>query len=185
MKRFVPAAVLVLLCVLAPTSAFAHGYGVKRYLTKETTVDMKGMNHVCVGWVDLAPDMWAAHGYDTKAEWVSVIDGLNAQFIASLPAMYLPGYNITGAKDKDDVSTTGCDLYVKFSDAYVDYDNYHLVIAIHFIDPKTNAEIGLIPARPYYGSNWGLQGYLEYALKEVATKMTVEITGALPSKKKK
>ena len=82
MKRFIPATVLVLLCMLAPTSAFAHGYGVKRYLTKETTVDMKGMNHVCVGWVDLAPDQWAAHGYDTKAEWVSVIDGLNAQFIA-------------------------------------------------------------------------------------------------------
>jgi hypothetical protein len=178
-------AALALFCIASSPPAFARGYGVKRYLTKETTVDMKGMNHVCVGWVDLGPDQWAAHGYDTKGEWIVVIDGLNAQFISSLPAMYLTGYNVTGAKDKDDASMAGCDLYVKFSAVYVDYDNYHLVIAIHFIDPKTNTEIGLIPARPYYGNNWGLQGYLDYALKEVATKMTVEITGAPPPKKKK
>ena len=57
-----------------------------------------------------------------------------------------------------------CDLYVKFTDVHVDYDNYHLILAIHFIDPKTGHEIGSIPVRPYYGNDWGLRGYLnEYS----------------------
>jgi len=184
MKRSVVATALLLLCIFAPAPAFAR-HGVKRYLTKETTVDMKSMNNICVGWVDLGADKWAALGYDTKGEWSAVIDGLNAQFTASLPALYLPGKTITGAKNIEDVSTTGCDLYVKFSDVYVDYDNYHLILAIHFVDPKTGTEIGTIPVRPYFGDEWGLRGYLNFALKEVATKMTVEITGALPPKAKK
>ena len=184
MKRLVVTAVLALLCIACPTPAFAR-YGVKRYMAKETTVDMKAMNHVCIGWVDLGVNQWSALGYDTKTEWSDVINGLNDSFVSSLPAMYLPGQTITSAKNIDDQSTAGCDLYIKFSDVYVDYDHYHLILAIHFIDPKTNTEIGTIPVRPYFGDAWGLSGYLNAALKEVATKMTVEITGAVPQKKKK
>jgi hypothetical protein len=99
--------------------------------------------------------------------------------------MYLPGRTIVAAKDKGEDITTGCDLYIKFSDVYVDYDHYHLVLSIHFIDPKTNTEIGKIPARPYYGDDWGLKGYLNWALKEVGTKLAVEVTGAAPGKNKK
>jgi hypothetical protein len=184
MKRFVLAVALALICIGSATPASASRYGVKRYLTKETTVDMKNMKTICVGWVDLGPDQWAAHGYDTKAEWSGVIDGLNAQFASSLPAIYLPGRTIVTAKDKGEDIPTECELYIKFSDVYVDYDHYHLILSIHFIDPKTHTEIGMIPARPYYGDDWGLRGYLNYALKEVATKLTVEVTGAAPGKKK-
>ncbi|HXB62216.1 MAG TPA: hypothetical protein VNU94_05125 [Acidobacteriaceae bacterium] len=184
MKRIVVIAVLALLCVAAPTPAFAR-YGVKRYLKKETTTNMTNMNHVCVGWVDLGVDQWGRLEYDTKGEWSAVIDGLNDSFVSALPVMYLPGKTVTGAKNKDDESMAGCDLYVKFSNVYVDYDNYHLILAIDFIDPKTNTEIGTIPVRPYFGDAWGLRGYLDAALKEVSTKLTVEITGALPPKPKK
>ena len=146
---------------------------------------MKNMNHVFLGWVDLGADDWARLGYTTKTEWTDVIGFENAAFLGDLQATYLPGRIITAAKDKGDESAAGNDLYIKFSDVRVDYNNYHLILSIHFIDPKTNAEIGSIPVRPYYGNDWGLRNYLKAALDEVGTKVQVEVTGEAPGKKKK
>ena len=56
MKRLVVTAVLLLLCISFPTSLEARG--IKRYLTKESTVDMRDMNHIFLGWVDLNPEQW-------------------------------------------------------------------------------------------------------------------------------
>jgi hypothetical protein len=182
MKRLAIIAALLMICIAFPTPSAAR-HGVTRYLSKETTVDMTHMNNVCAGWIDLGPDEWAAHGYSTKTEWVDLISGLNSSFASNLRATYLPGRTITEAKDKDDTNAAGCDVYLKFSDVHVDYDNYHLILAIHFIDPKTKAEIGSIPVRPYYGNDWGLRGFLTQALKEVATKVQVEVTGEVKEKK--
>jgi|SRR5580658_1211484 hypothetical protein len=184
-KRLVVVAALLLLCISFPPPSLAARHKVPRYLTKETTVDMKDMNHVFLGWVDLGADEWAYRGYSTKDEWVNVIDSLNAEFARSLQVTYLPGRTITAAKNKLEENTAGNDLYIKFSDVRVDYDNYHLILSIHFIDPKTNAEIGSIPTRPYYGNDWGLKNYLKAALDEVGTKLQVEVTGESQGKKKK
>jgi hypothetical protein len=177
MKRFIITAVLFSLCLAFPTPSFAGRHSVPRYLNKESSTDMKNMNKIFVGWVDMGPDEWAAHGYDTKTEWVDVIGSLNAAFASSLRATYLPGKTIVAAKDKDDINAAGCDLYIKFSDVSVDYNNYHLILSIHFIDPKTNTEIAVIPVRPYYGNDWGLRGFLTEALKDVGVKLHVEVTG--------
>ncbi len=142
MKRLVVTAVLLLFCISFPTSLEAR-HGVKRYLTKESTVDMKNMDYIFFGWVDLDPDEWALYGYGTKAEWSDVINSLNASF-----SRCLAGRTITAAKDKGDENAAGNELYIKFSDVRIDYNNYHLILSIHFIDPKTNSEIALIPARP-------------------------------------
>jgi hypothetical protein len=182
MKRFVVFAAFLLLC-LAPAPLMAGRHSVKEYKNKETTVDMSQMQRIFVGWVDLGPDEWATHGYATKVQWTDIIGSLNASFASSLPAAYLPGRTIVAAKDKEDTNAAGYDLYIKFSDVHVDYDNYHLILSIHFIDPKTNTEIGVIPARPYYGNDWGLRNYLVMALKEVGTKLQVEITGVPQGKK--
>ncbi len=184
MKRLLVAAAVLLLGMSFPMSLEAR-HGVKRYLTKESTVDMKNMNRIFLGWVDLGPEEWAVHGYNTKTDWTDVIGSLNAAFLRALQVTYLPGRTITAAKDKDDENAAGNDLYIKFSDVRVDYDNYHLILAIHFIDPKTNAEIASIPVRPYYGNDWGLRNYLKAALDEVGTKLQVEVTGELQGKKKK
>jgi hypothetical protein len=183
MKGLVITAVSFLLCMAFPAPLMAGRHSVPRYLNKETTPDMKGMNRIFVGWVDLGPDEWAAHGYATKAEWIDVIGSLNSAFTSGLQATYLNGRTIVAAKEKGDENAAGCDLYIKFSDVHVDYDNYHLILSIHFIDPKTNAEIAAIPVRPYYGNDWGLRGYLNEALKEVGTKLRVEVTGESPGKK--
>jgi hypothetical protein len=185
MKRFVVVAAVLLLCISFPESSLAARHKVPRYLTKETTVDMSKMNHIFLGWVDLGADEWAFHGYSTKDEWVNVIDSLNAEFARSLQVTYLPGRTITAARDKLEENAAGNDLYIKFSDVRVDYDNYHLILSIHFIDPKTNAEIGSIPTRPYYGNDWGLKNYLKAALDEAGKKLQVELTGELQGKKKK
>jgi hypothetical protein len=193
MKRLVITATLLLLCILLPTALEARG--VKRYLKKESTVDMKNMNHIFLGWVDLNPDSWVLYQHEgtlwnrgapfSKAEWTDAISSLNSLFQQSCQSRYLPGHTIATAKDKGDENAIGNDLYIKFSDVRIDYDNQHLILSIHFIDPKTNSEIATIPARPYYGNASGISEYLKAALDEVGTKLAVEVTGGLPEKTKK
>jgi hypothetical protein len=174
----------LLLCVSFPATLAARNK-VPRYLNKESPVDMTHMNHIFVGWVDLEPDAWALYDFHSRADWTEVIAALNADFLRGLQSTYLNGRTITSAKEKADENTSGNDLYIKFSDVRVDYDHEHLVLSIHFIDPKTNAELATIPVRPYYGDGHNVTQYLQAALDEVGMKLQVEITGESPGKKKK
>lgn len=184
MRRIVVTVLLLLLCIALPSPLMAGRHSVPRYLDKETAPDMTKMNRIFIGWVDMREDDWGAHGYTTKVAWTDVIASLNASLDSNLLVTYLPGKTLVAAKDKDDdKEAAGCDLYIKFSDVHVDYDNYHLILSIHFIDPKTGKEIGVIPVRPYYGNDWGLRGYLNEALKEVGTKLRVEVSGVSEEKK--
>lgn len=193
MRRFVVTATFLLLCILLPTALEAHR--VKRYLKKESTVDMKNMNHIFLGWVDLNPDSWVLYQHEgtlwnrgapfSKAEWTDAINSLNSLFQQSCQSRYLSGRTIAGAKGNGDENAEGKDLYIKFSEVRIDYDNSHLILSIHFIDPKTNSEIATIPVRPYYGDASGVSEYLKAALDEVGTKLEVEVTGGLPEKQKK
>ncbi|HXM39746.1 MAG TPA: hypothetical protein VN924_00755 [Bryobacteraceae bacterium] len=176
MRRYLVAAIL-LACIAAEPALAARRRGAKLYPFKETTVDMSGMNRILLGWVDLKEDDWAVHGYSTKVEWASEIPGLNAALTGFCRSNYLIGKTVVGAKDKGDENAAGYDLYIKFSDVSIDYNKYHLYLSIHFIDPKTNAEIGSIPARPYFGNDWGFVNYLRAALEEVAQKIGVEVSG--------
>jgi hypothetical protein len=184
MKQLTFAGTLLLLCISFPTSLVAR-HKVPRYLNKESSVDMSNMNRIFLGWVDLESDAWALYDYKAKADWSDVSASLNADFARALQATYLHGRTITAAKDKADENAAGNDLYIKFSDIRIDDDNDHLILSIHFIDPKTNAEIATIPVRPYYGNGRGLTGDLKAALEEVGTKLQVEVTGEAPGKKKK
>jgi hypothetical protein len=178
----------VLLCLLLyfslPTSLAAR-HRVPRYLNKESSVDMSNMHRIFVGWVDLEPDAWALYGFASKAAWSDVIASLNATFARSLQVTYLPGRTITDAKDGADQNAAGNDLYIKFSDVQVDYNNYHLILSIHFIDPKTNAELATIPVRPYHDEEGDLKDYLKSALDEVGRKLQVEVTRVAPGKKER
>jgi hypothetical protein len=184
MKRLTFAVTLLLLCISFPTSLAAR-HKVPRYLNKESSVDMSGMNHIFLGWVDLGPDAWALYDFHSKADWTDDIAFLNAGFLRGVQATYLHGRTITAAKDKADENASGNDLYIKISDVKVDYDNEHLILSIHFIDPKTNTEIATIPMRPYYGDGHNVTESLKAALDEVGTKLQVEVTGETPGKKKK
>jgi hypothetical protein len=156
----------------------ARRRGAKLYPYKETTADMSAMNRVFLGWVDLGEDDWAAHSYSSKVEWTATVAGLNNKLARFCESKYLIGRTVTGAKQKGDENAAGNDLYIKFSGVLIDYNDYHLYLAIHFIDPKTNAEIGSIPARPYFGNAWGFVNYLEAALDEVSQKIGIEVTGS-------
>lgn len=181
MKRLMIALTLLLLCISFPASLQAS-HKVPRYLNKESSIDMSHMNRVFLGWVDLEPEAWALYGYTRRADWSDTIASLNAGFARSAQA-YLPGRTITAAKDSENEITAANDLYIKFSDVNVDYENDHLILSIHFIDLKTNSEIASIPARPYYGNASGIKNYLKAALDEVGKKLQVEVTGETLSKK--
>ena len=150
---------------------------VPEYRYKETAVDMTKMQRVFIGGINLPTEEGALYGYG-KDDWIEMMAGLNSKL-----SRCVLDRNVTVAKDKDDVNTAGYDLYIKFQDVNIDYEHYHLIVGIHFIDPKTNAETGMIPARPYYGDDWGFKGFMSAALDEVCKKVQVEVTG-VPSKKK-
>ena len=182
MRRSVLAAVL-LVCIGVQPALAARRRGATLYPDKETTADMSGAKRVFIGWVDFNEDNWTLAGQD-KAYWVSTIKTLNAQLLG-LCQTKLPGKAVDGAKGKGDENAAGYDLYVRLSDVMIDYNNYHLNLSIHFIDPNTNTEIGSIPARPYFGNDWGFVNYLKAALDEVSQKIKVEVTGETPQKKGK
>jgi hypothetical protein len=159
--------------------------GAKLYPDKETTADMSGKNKIFLGWVDMKEDDYAVHGYPTKEIWAAKIVEMNAEFIR-LCQMKLTGKTVVAAKNKGDVNAAGYDLYIKFTDVVIDYSHYHLYLAMHFIDPATNQEIGSLPARPYFGNDWGLVNYIKNAMDEAAQKIKVEIVGGgEPAKKHK
>jgi hypothetical protein len=182
MRRLAITAALLLVCTSFPASLQA-GHKVPRYLSKESSIDMSNMNRVFLGWVDLEPDAWALYSYSSKADWADTIASLNAGFARSVQVTYLPGRTVTAARDSENEIVAANDLYIKFSDVRVDYENDHLVLSIHFIDLKTNSEIASIPVRPYYGNASGLKNYLKAALDEVGRKVQVEVTGETPGKK--
>jgi hypothetical protein len=174
-------AVLLLACVgVLPAVARR---GAKVYHNKETNAEMSGMNRIFLGWIDMKEDAWALYGYSSKEEWASAVIGLNNELLGLCRAKFLGGKTVDGARTRGDENAAGYDLYIKLSDVLIDYNNYLLYLSIHFIDPRTNAEIGSIPARPYFGNAWGFANYLKAALDQAGQKIKVEVT-QLPSKKK-
>jgi hypothetical protein len=171
MKRFVISAVLLSLCLVIPAPMLALRNKVKEYNYKETTVDMSKMQRIFISGINLPTEEGALYGYD-KADWIELMAGLNQKL-----SRCVFDRDVTVAKDKDDVNPTGYDLYIKFQDVNIDYEYYHLIVGIHFIDPKTNNKIAMIPARPYYGNDWGFKGFMNAALDEVCKKLQVEVTG--------
>jgi hypothetical protein len=178
MKRLVVTAALLLLCISFPSSLEAR-HGVKEYKNKETAVDMSKMQRIFIGGINLPAEEGALYGYE-RVDWIEMMAALNQKL-----SRCVLDHNVTVAKDKDDVNTAGYDLYIKFQDVNIDYEYYHLIVGIHFIDPKTNAEIAMIPARPYYGNDWGFKGFMNAALDKVCEKVQVEVTGEPQEKKKK
>jgi hypothetical protein len=41
----------------------------------------------------------------------------------------------------------------------------------------------MIPARPYYGNDWGFKGFMNAAVDKVCEKVQVEVTGVQRGKK--
>jgi hypothetical protein len=167
MKRFVLAAAMTLLCIASSTSGEAH--------STKSSADMSNMNKIFVGWVDLDPDEYRVLDYDTKAEWATVIDNINAYFQEDLKSNYLAGRTLTMAKNKDDVNAAGTDLYIKFTNASED-KGYRLHIAVHFIDPKTNAELAVIPEDRYGAHLCGLVGCMEKEVDKVGELVKKQVS---------
>lgn len=161
MKRVVVTALLLIMAMPASLSAGK----------KPTPVDIKNMNKVFIGWVGVNPEDYHKLGYSSKEEWAGVINGANANFQKELAASSaFAGKTVTSAKDRTDENTAGNDLYVKFTDVEFDH-KYRLHAAVHFIDLKSNSEIGSVPVETYVGHLCSLSGCLDKELGEVNRKI--------------
>ena len=139
-------------------------------------VDMKGMNHIFLGWVDMSADDYHHQGYATREEYQAVINHANTIFQTICQSKVFSGRTMTAAKDRSDENTAGNDLYVKFSE--VSYDHkYRLRLSVHFIDLKTNKEIGSIPLKTYTAHLCGLEGCMDKELEEVSRELQRELGG--------
>lgn len=166
-------------CLALQSLLYARGDNNK----KEIPADMSSAKKVFVGWVDLPPDQWHEWGYEGRQDWVETIKDVNHDFQSNCKDKYLSGREVTAAKDNGDENAAGNDLYIKFSDVSIDKDSYGIKLSIHFIDPKTNAEIGSIPTHLYRRKRmFQFAKYMTGALEEVGQKIEVEV--AAPGSKK-
>jgi len=134
---------------------------------EDTTGQLNSYNKIFFGWVDFDKNLWSLYGYSSMEDWSNVIDQLNNVLQASCKTQHLSKKSIKGAVKKDDKGYAGNDLYLEFSDVKIDYDNYHLYLAIDFIDAKTQKIVYSIPRTMYYGSAWGFENFLKAALEKV------------------
>ena len=143
---------------------------------KAAPVDLKAMHNVYLGWVDISPDDYHHQGYATREEYLAVINHANAAFQETCQSKALTGRTMTAAKSKGDENTAGNDVYVKFADVVYDH-GYRLHLSVHFIDLKTNAEIGSIPVKTYGAHVCGLEGCLIKELDKVSEDLQKEFAG--------
>lgn len=162
MKRTLVTALLLFIMAM-PASLIAG--------KKPAPVDIKNMNKVFIGWVDVNPEDYHKLGYSSKEDWASVIKGANVNFQRNLSSSSaFAGKTVTSAKDSTDTNTAGNDLFVKFTDVQFDH-KYRLHIAAHFIDLKSNSEIGSVPLETYGAHLCSLSGCLDKELAEVNKKI--------------
>jgi hypothetical protein len=143
---------------------------------KAAPVDMKGMNRIFLGWVDMSPDDYHHQGYSTREEYLAVINHANTAFQEYCQSKAFSGRTMTAAKSRDDQNTGENDLYVKFSDVVYDH-KYRLTLSVHFIDLKTNTEIGSIPLKTYTAHVCGLEGCMNKELDKVSEELQREFAG--------
>ncbi len=142
---------------------------------KAAPVDLKGMNNIFLGWVNMSSDDYHHQGYSTREEYQAVINNANTAFQDTCKKGF-SGRTMTAAKGPGDESTAGNDLYVKFSDVVYDH-KYRLTLSVHFIDLKTNAEIGSIPVKTYTAHYCGLEGCMNKELDKVSEELQKEFAG--------
>jgi hypothetical protein len=171
MKRFALLAVALLLFFTLPSSIEARA--------TKSGIDMSNKNKIFVGWVDLSPDEYRLLDYDSKADWATVIDNVNTNFQSDLKSEFLVGRTLTMAKNREDTNPGDSDLYIKFTDASED-KGYRLHIAVHFIDPKTNTELAVIPADRYGAHVCTLEGCIEKELDKIGGLISKQLS---PQKK--
>jgi hypothetical protein len=139
---------------------------------KAAPVDLKGMDRVFLGWVDMSPDDYHRQGYATREDYLAVINHANTAFQETCQKA-LSGRTMTAAKAKGDENTAGNDVYVKFSNVAYDH-GYRLHLSVHFIDLKTNAEIGSIPLKTYTAHFCTLESCMIKELDTVSEELQKE-----------
>jgi hypothetical protein len=166
----------LLICAGFLTSLEARN---SKNLSKTTNIDLSTTKKVFVGWVDLPADQWHIWGYGNRSDWQQVIDDLNQDFQNDCQNRYLDGMVVRVAKNRNDNNAADSDLAIAFSDIHIDNKTYGISLSIHFLDPKTGADITVVPPHLYYERRvFRFQAYLRKALQDVGMRIQVEATGS-------
>lgn len=139
-------------------------------------VDMKGMNRIFLGWVEMSPDDYHHQGYSTREEYLVVINHANTAFQENCQSKAFSGRTMTAATTRGDQSTAGNHVYVKLSDVVYDH-KYRHHLSVHFIDLKTNTELGSLPLKTYTAHVCGLEGCMNKELDKVSEELRQEFAG--------
>jgi hypothetical protein len=129
---------------------------------------------VFVGWVNISEEDWPVLGYASRQDWAEAIEVGNLAFQRQLQRK-VPERVVTGAKSGKDGSAKDLDLQVKFEDVKFDTDSYRVYLSIHFIDPRTGAELASLPRQQYRGGHFSVSNCMQGALERVAEKIVQEM----------
>lgn len=141
--------------------------------SKGSLRDLKDAHNIFVGWMDVSADSYHQQGYSSRDQYQSILDEANLELQRDLQGR-LSGRTVKFAKKSGDTDASGNDLYIKFSDAYYDH-GYRLHVAVHFIDTKTNAEVGSIPLKRHGAHLCGLEGCLKKEVEEISKEIAEQL----------
>jgi hypothetical protein len=157
MKRISIIAVVVLIVI-----AFSTCVSQK---TKKT-VSLPKYKSVFIGWIDLNEKDWLRFNYANKEDWNRDAKRIVFTFLRNCEYKLSCG-EVHVAQNESDTDFGKADLYIKFTDAFVDWDNYYLYMTIHFIETAGNNEVYVLKKGKFYGNAAGFTNYLNAAMTSI------------------
>jgi hypothetical protein len=136
-------------------------------------------NYIHVSWLPMDENEWKTYNYESKKDWISVIQHMNVDQLQKYVKAYLPKKNITGAKSKDDsIIPKQTELLIKFTSMQITDYARSGIIKVEFIDTKSLTTVYKASSEIYIQGDWyGLEAnlmnlmyyignFLEYQFRE-------------------
>lgn len=119
-------------------------------------------NKIHVGWLPINDNEWKTYEYGSKVDYTRFIRQLNIEYLQDYIQSYLPKKQITGVKSKEDaVIPNQTELIIKFKSIDILHRGQVGVLAVHFIDAKTNNVVYKVSSEIYCkGVQWGFEPQL-------------------------
>ncbi len=136
---------------------------------------LSGYQQVHLGWLDLREENWALYGYYDQETFAKFIKRLNSYFQADCRTRHLKSKNLSFTSSATDEKFPSTGLLISFEEINPDYDSYLLSLTIKLTDLNTGETKLVFKNRSFYGDNWGFEGYLIEATKDIGAMLGVVI----------
>ncbi len=146
----------LILCLVILTFFSCSGKRFYKVLNSEPqTPHLQKYNNIYVGWLPMDENEWRKYYYESKKDWIGIIQHMNVDQLQKYVKAYLPKKNITGATSKNDTEIPNqTELVIKFTSMQIlDYARSG-IIKVEFIDTKSNTNIYKISSEIYIQGDW-------------------------------